>query len=741
MANLVTSKNRKQISGIKLVAVFFLLVLPTACAQLQPAVRDKGPSPFTYQDRKDGEKEDTDTRKTDLPAGQEDQNATQILQELEKENEAFNQRLNSIMQATELEKDKPGAEGKKRDVLPSEKKEVSFNFYDADLVEVIRVFMDMIQGDYVLHPDVSGRVSLSVDDTFHQDQLVGLLQGLLRINNMTMFKGDEGIWEILPMSEASRQLTDDKIFIQSDTQGQKRGQIIQVFRLHFIAATEMIKILEPYLTQSATVYAHDEKGVLLICDYPHALTKVEQMVDMFDESVFANIYAQVYTLKYAQAEEAVEELQDIADNFGLSADDGGPHSRVAFVPLVRTNTVVAITHDPKVMEFVQAWVQELDKKVPTALSTQQEPNVYVYYVQYGDADLIVESLEGVFGDIEQETEEETKKQRVAGEMEEEAQKKEQVSKTSTSSGKLTGSVTFQVDETTNSILTRCNAQDYSKIHSVIQKIDLYPKQVFIEMVIAEVSLNDSSKLGVEWSYLMDVGSDAKGLVSLDSGLGVITDGTSQIGSGLSYVVEKTNRLTAALKALAESGEVNILSTPTLLASDNKEATINIGDEVPIPTTTEQRTDTSADRLTTTTLQYRDTGIIMKVTPKINKQGMVRMEIEQEVSNLSTQSVEGVRAPIISTRNSATTVAVMDKQTIVIGGLIQQTRSRSNSGIPFLRNIPGLGHLFSYQEDSRESTELMVFITPHVVLSQTDTRLVTRDFKARLDEIKDQMFVQ
>ncbi len=726
------------ISGKKILSVMLLLLLTTACAHVQPEVEDKAAQHFDFQhlERPEREKEDPDI----YASKPEEANATEVLQEIEEQNRQFNKRIASIISRTEQKKPRTVTEKEDEKESVAGKKDVSFNFYDADLVEVVRVFMDLIQGDYILHSDVSGRVSLSVDDEFTDEQLVDLLQGVLRINNMTMTKGQDGVWEVMPMSEASRQLSGERIFLDPQKKGPKRGQIIQVFRLRYIAATEVIKIIKPYLSQSATIYAHDAQGILLISDYPHALDKVEQMVDMFDESVFADIFARVYTLQNAEAEEVVEELQKVAQKFGLGEDQGGPSRRVAFVPLARTNTVVAITRDPQVTDFIDAWVEELDKEVPATASSQQSADIFVYYVQYGDADKIIESLQGVFGEGSTESEKETTTQRVAGEEIEKGQKEVKEKTQGSAKGELSGPVTFQYDETTNSILTKCNGRDYEKIHSVIKKLDQYPKQVFIEMVIAEVGLDDSSKLGVEWRYLMDLGSDATGEIQLDSNLGTLAGGSSQIGSGLSYLIENTNRLTASLKALAESGQVQILSTPTLLASDNKEATINIGDEVPIPTSTEEREDdTGTASTTTTTLQYRDTGIILEVTPKINKQGMVRMELSQEVSNLSQERVEGVTAPVISTRSTTTSVAVNDGQTIVIGGLIKQTRQQSNSGVPYLRNIPGLGNLFKYQDWSYERTELMVFITPHVVLGVEDTKFITQDYKQRLEQIKQQMF--
>ena len=723
------------------IAVGFLLA-STACATLEPPQDEYGSVPTDMLDRSSQAREEKSQqgRALDREKTGEEKNATQVLEKIQKQNEEFNQRLASIIEDSDRTTGPSKEPDKDQKDDRSGGQEVSFNFYDADLVEVIRVFMDLLDEDYILHSNVQGRVTLSVNDTFRQDQMLDLLRGVLRINSMTMIQGEDGVWEILPMTEASRQLSEERIFLPPDQDGRKRGQIIQVFRLRYIAANEMIKIIKPYLTQNASIYAHDANGILLISDYPHALTKVEQMVAMFDESVFADIHARVYTLKNAEAEEAVSDLQKVAQKFGLGEDRGGPSRRVAFVPLARTNTVVAITRDPQVTEFIDAWVEELDKKVPAAASSQQDSDIFVYYVQYGDADKIIQSLQGVFEGGAEEKEKETRTERVAGEEVQESEVETQKQGNVSARGELSGPVTFQFDETTNSILTKCTAQDYQKILSVIEKLDQYPKQVFIEMVIAEVGLDDSSKLGVEWRYLMDLGSTRTGELTVDTGLGQFSD-SSRIGSGLSYLIESTNRLTASLKALAESGQVQILSTPTLLASDNKQATINIGDEVPIPTTSERRRDVAdaEDEVVTTTLQYRDTGIILDVTPKINKQGMVRMEVSQEVSNLTEEQVEGITAPVISTRSATTSVAVNDGQTIVIGGLIKQTRQRNKSGVPYLQNIPGLGYLFRYQGWSYEKTELMIFITPHVVLSVEDTEFITKDFKHRLDEIKQKMF--
>ncbi len=608
---------------------------------------------------------------------------------------------------------------------PDGAQQISFNFYDADLVEVVRVFMELLQEDYILHPEVQGRVSLSVEDEFYPEQIMDLLRGVLRVNNMAMIRGEE-VWEVLPQSQTAQHLGAQELIFPDTVQKPKRGQIIQGFRLQYIAAEEMINIIKPYLSQSAQVYAHEQKGVLLVSDYPHVLEKIAELIRQFDESVFADVQAQVFPLRQVQAQEAVDQLELIAENFGLGQEGAGPGHRVSFLALERLNMVLAVTRDEQVLEFVETWIQGLDQEQPKELRTAGREEVFVYYVQYGDAQEIVQSLQGVF-DYDPQQDKEKKEQ----EPEDNGQEGVLGQGRSSVSRELSGAVSFNVDETTNAIIIRCNVQDYNKIISVVEKLDLYPKQVLIEVVIAEVTLKDTTRLGVDWRYLL----------SLDGLEGEIEAraGADTPGAGVTFSLESSNRLQAALDAAVEDNQLQILSTPTLLASDNKIARINIGDQVPFPTSTRTRLDeTDTSEVIDTTIQYRDTGIILEVTPKINKQGMVRMEIQQEVSNLSSERVQGIDAPVINTRHTSTNLAVGDQETVVIAGLMTQQRSRTSSGVPGLHRVPGLKHFFGSSKDEFENTELLVFITPHVILSQEDSNFLTRNFLDRLERVKKEM---
>ena len=292
-----------------------------------------------------------------------------------------------------------------------------------------------------------------------------------------------------------------------------------------------------------------------------------------------------------------------------------------------------------------------------------------------------------------------------------------------------------MDETTNAILTRCTGTDYKKVEKIIGKLDIYPKQVLIEVIIAEVQLDDTTKLGVEWQALFDFTDDVTGSVSLDSGLGVISSGSTNIASGLAIGLGG-NRLLGALKAFAEDNRVQILSSPHILASNHKEAVINIGEEVPVVTSEISTTEASSTATTVDkAIQYRDTGIILTVTPHINDRGLVRLELNQEVSELSNKTVEGVTSPVFSNRVATSTVVVNDAQTVVIGGLISQSQNNLASGVPGVNRVPLLKYLFGYEEHKYESTELLLFITPHVVENKEDNELFSRNFVNRLEEIK------
>ena len=634
------------------------------------------------------------------------------------ESEVLNERLRNILAESKL-KDRGKTNSQNFDGK-EDAQDVSFSFHDADLVEVIKVFMMLLEEDYMIHPNLGGRVSLFVNDLFNAEQLLDLLSGVLRVNNVAMIRSDN-VLKFMPQADAPRHISRDQIISPDNDELPRRGQIIKAFRLDFITASEMVNIIRPYLSQKARIYGHESRGVLLVSDYPHTLERVAELISLFDESVFADVKAKVFPLRHIGAEEASEKLEKIAGRFGLEHDETGRQSKISFLPLERMNMVLAVTRNKQVLEFVEAWIDGLDQKIPEHIIAPEREGIYVYYVQYGDAEEIVESLRGVFDCGFNENNNRPGR---------ELQDDESALELGSVSGELSGQVRFTVDKATNSIIIRCRTMDYSKILAVIERLDLYPKQVLIEVIIAEVRLSDSTRMGVDWQYILSLGG------RLDAELRVIPDALPATGGIIR--AKSSRRLKAALHAAVDDSQLQILSTPTLLASDNRPATINIGDQVPYPTSVRRRMEQIEQDIIDTTIQYRDTGIILKVTPKINKHGMVRMEIVQEVSSLTDRTVEGIAAPVINTRHTETTLAVDDQETIVIAGLMEQERSKSFSGVPGFSRIPGARHLFGTSRFSYENTELLVFITPHVISSRDDSSFLTRNFLTRLDELKQKM---
>ncbi len=745
-------KSKKTYLILLLLAVVFF---GSSCAFLEPSVREDAITAeeiFSHDKPALNAPEATEAEKEEGEVSEVIRQSEEA-HRLEEHQRQFNQQLDEVMKTGKSPmaggaarpQSKTKAKGK-GDL--STKQAVSFHFDSADLLDVVRLFMGFLGRDYILHPDVGGKVTMEFDDSLDDDGLIDLLQGVLRTQGAALL--DKGpILEILPLSSVPLAINGGGLDISG---GKKplQGQSIKAFRLRFISANELAKIIKPFLSKGAMLSVHERSGIFLVSDYPHTLAKISRLVELFDVSTFAGLKLKVYQLQHVEAETIVDELDKLAKSVGLAADKHvNPNNTISFLPFQRLNLLLALTRNAKLLNFADLWVGELDRELALPIKAEKREGVFVYYVQNGVAANIVDVLKGLFGNGKTTDKNKVKNKdkntrnkkttRLTSGLEKEIKKKlppEAVS------GTLEGPVSFVVDETTNAILVRSLGSDYRKIMPIIQKLDLFPRQVLIEATIAEVLLDESNKLGVEWRYISHglFGTGADGTLSLDSGLGVINGtGESVIGSGFSYLIQNTGRFTAMIKALAEKNRVNVLSSPHVLASDNQPARIDIGEEVPI-VTSEYRTNDASSTATTVdkTIQYRDTGIILEVTPHINENGMVRMDLRQEVSSLSDKTVEGVNSPIFRKRVATTTLSVKDRQTIVIGGLIRQTNTKSNSGIPGLSRIPGLKYLFGYEGKEYQSAELMIFITPHVISSEHDNTLISKNFISRLEIIKAKM---
>lgn len=312
---------------------------------------------------------------------------------------------------------------------------------------------------------------------------------------------------------------------------------------------------------------------------------------------------------------------------------------------------------------------------------------------------------------------------------------------------LTGEVIIITDEVNNAIVIRANAQDYAKIKKTIETLDIIPRAVLIEVVIAEVILNKDMSYGLEWFFKnapVDIGGTSgtgAGIFGANIGKSKkknegpdVTNAITNGGLGLLWV-SNAKDIAAMITMLASKTTVNILSSPTLLATDNKEATITVGGREPVPTGSVTGADTGGSNVLST-IQYEETGIILNVTPHINAGGLVRLEVEQTIRHVDKEQVtvgNNNKAPRFTERNVKTTLLAQDGSTVIIGGIIEQIENRGRTGIPFLQDVPIISPLFSTRSTESTRTELLIAITPHVVDHREND--LTREFVRSLQQLK------
>lgn len=287
------------------------------------------------------------------------------------------------------------------------------------------------------------------------------------------------------------------------------------------------------------------------------------------------------------------------------------------------------------------------------------------------------------------------------------------------------------DEITNTIVILATPDDYALMFETLQKIDIVPRQVMIEVLIAEVTLGDDLQFGIEWSIKAKVD---KGFVDLGFNSSTI-DPSKPIGFTF-LGIDKTGLIRGFLQALASESRLNILASPHILAADNREARIQIGQQVPIVTTetpisTTGTTGTSISR----TIQYKDTGVILKIKPLINESGLVSLDLNQEVSDYFIQALYGSEYPVITKREASTNLVAQDGETIVIGGLIGDTFKRTKEGLPLLSQIPIVGHLFGTTKDENKRNEIIMLLTPTVVKNQDEAKNMTNVYVHRLRGVR------
>ncbi|WP_367358996.1 type II secretion system secretin GspD [Syntrophus sp. (in: bacteria)] len=501
------------------------------------------------------------------------------------------------------------------------------------------------------------------------------------------------------------------------------AEILQVVPLRHVRPADVEPLIKDLFRSGVQVKPYSRQNVIVLYGRASQMKPVMEFLETFDVPYLQKKKVFILRLTYWQTDEFIAQLKSIMEGLGFIVAKTPREPGPLLMPIKQLNAVLVIAPDETTAGNILGWKEKLD--TPEAAGT--EFKAYTFIPKYSLASELVESIQKLYGSMP--VTGRTAMQAAAGPQRPAAARAAVERKDS--SFESTG-LKMSADDKKNMIIILSTPDVYRNLLNLLQTLDIPARQVLIEATIVSLKLTDELKYGVEWLIRNTWNGDAYVLGTLGHlGTGLSTDPV-----GLSYsFLSRTGQFRALINAYALANKANILSTPRLMVLDNMEATIQIGQDV--PTVTGQITDVSGTTTSSTSvaqsIQYRSTGIMLKVKPTINTEGLLTLEISQEVSKVEGAGVG--ESPIITTRKINTSVVATHGQTIVLGGLMEETSSLTENKVPLLGDIPFLGNLFKSTGKTKEKTELLVLVTPTILTNADDATRVTRQLRDELKWIK------
>ncbi len=556
--------------------------------------------------------------------------------------------------------------------------DVSLNLVNVPLEAAANAVLGQALGlNYSVQPGMNGAVTLQTTQPISKQALLETFQTVLEAQGITLEQSGNLI-SVVPLGQAARRVT-----TLGDNGGV--GPRVVAAPLRYVSATEIVRLLQPIIGQSISLHASENRNILLISGTREEVNATIEAINLFDVDVLQGKSIGLYKLRAADPEAVALELSLIFE----TGENGALENVVSFIPSRRLNAILVISNQGRYLNEAQQWINKLDA---TASGTRRRPAVYA--LQNRSA----EDLAPILADMAD----------------------VQVSAEAEATG-LTGQMRVISDDARNAIVVWGNDNEQADMARLIATLDTTPTQVLLEATIAEVTLTDELSYGLRWFF--ERGNFGGTFTDVASGA------VASNFPGLSFLFQGTNSA-VALNMLASITNVQIISSPSLMVLDNEEATLQIGDQVPIATQQSQSTD-APDAPVITTISFRDTGIILNVRPRVSTSGRVVLEIEQEVSSVANTTTSGIDSPTISQRKITTTVVVNDGTTLALGGLIQEGNTVTRNQVPGAGDIPILGNIFRSRDDRISRTELLILITPRVVRDGAEARAVTEELRDRL----------
>lgn len=589
--------------------------------------------------------------------------------------------------------------------------EYRLNLVDAPIASAVKnVLGDILGLNYTIDPRVRGSITLQTSAPVKRNTLVDILETTLAANGVAIVKSS-GTYNIVPLSEALANTPGVSVpSVSSRTPGLK----IQVVELQYISAEEMRTILAPISREGSILRVDNARNYIMLAGTNPDLTAMREAIQVFDVDWMKGMSVALHPLKTSRPDAVAKELETI-----FRAQEGPGTNLIKFVPNERLNSVLVITSRPQYLARAEGWIRQLDR-----LASTSEEQLFVYPIQNRSADEMAKVLQSVLSGRSSDPLADTPS--VSPDLQTELVASDPANPVSpspnapASAGSGTPSVVADVEN--NALLISTTARNYEKIERILRQIDILPTQVMLEAVIAEVTLTDELKFGVRWFF--ENGDFSIGFSDLANG------GTGPSFPGMAWSFASSS-LEFTLNALSSVTNVKVISSPTLMALNNQKATLQIGDQVPIVTRTSTGVE-NPDSPIVSTVTLKDTGIILNVTPRVNASGRVLLDIQQEASSVVRTTSSGIDSPTIQQRKVQTRVTVNDGEALIIGGLIQERKSKQAGQVPLLGDIPVLGNAFKNKTDTIERTELVIFIRPKIVRNVQEARSVNDEFRQRLD---------
>lgn len=597
---------------------------------------------------------------------------------------------------------------------------VMLNFEQAPLNEVIHTILgDTLELDYVIENQVPGEITLRTRSPIEREQLLPILESLLRNNNVLMIRGPGDRFYI----SGSSNIVSTVPYYQSTPSA---GYTNIIVPLQYISATEMADILRPVAREDTFVRIDQKRNLLILAGTQLQLEGWLNIVSTFDVDQLAGKSVGIFPLVNSDVKEVVKELQHILN--GSEGQAAGITDMVSIMPVERLNSVMVVSPRAQYVEVVKTWLERLD----TIEDPAAEPTLQVYKVRNGDAGQLAGLLSTIYGGGGRASG--GAPQGVApGLTQTQSGGQSSAPGRAAGGGAAKGGASFSMsddvrvvsDPYNNSLLVYATPYEYQKIEKILTKLDVVVTQVLIEASIVEVTLLDDLEYGLEWAFSNNLGGGdtGEGLLDLGGGLGP--------QAGFSYTITNSaGTVKAALNALAEKSLINVISTPSILVLDNHTASIHVGDQQPIQSSS---TVTNGGNVQNS-ITYKDTGVKLDVTPSVNDGGLVTLDVTQTVTDVGPVDA-ATRQRSFLNRNVSSRVAIRDGESVVMGGLIRDNETEGKSGVPLLMDIPVVGSLFGTTTKASTRTELLIFITPRVMESQQDLRELNEEMRDRMRGIK------